>query len=286
MNGSYQIIEKRSLELGNDSDVIKDEIESGKYPGLSLYGNQLVYKTEHIYPNRSAHPDRIALLFLFTNPHPESVARGLFLSEPHSQTFWQRLFESCHLRLPLGTQIDLKSWDESTTKVLGELVLRGEYESEFLIYFHCLWPVPTKQPSDLKSLFKSNKNLLREIERSGMDELEKLVQDEQIRHIVVFAGPTFHEVTGANIDSYKGWASRLIQAINDFQGNRDAEKYWLRLRSGYAKATFSQNVDVYLALNTHAKNWGKERGKRYFTFGLDMIFERILIMMDVKQRGL
>jgi len=50
MNGLYQIIEERSLELRNDPDVIKDEIESGKYPGLSLYGNQLVYKTEHIYP--------------------------------------------------------------------------------------------------------------------------------------------------------------------------------------------------------------------------------------------
>jgi len=279
-----RIITSRTLKLGDNFAAIKEKIETyPKYASLKKRklcefnpeNNELVYRTEKIYPNRSEHPQRIPVLLLFSNPHPDSVARGLFLSEPHSRSFWQRLFESDYLCLPVGG-INLERWDESTLKLLGKLMLEGKYESRFLLYFHCLFPIPTRQLADLKRLFKSAPHLWAKIERSGMEELGKLTKDERIKHIVVFAGPTFQALTGASVETYKGWRNKVKHSVDDYLKDRDTGKYWASLCAGYAKTKLGSNdVDIYLGLDTWAKNMGKGMGKRYFTWALDMILAKI-----------
>jgi hypothetical protein len=179
--------------------------------------------------------------------------------------------------MPSGERINLTGWDKSTPKRLGELMLEGKYKSRFLLYFHCLLPIPTRQPTDSKILFKSKPLLWERLKSSGMAELIQLIKDERIKHIVVFAGPTFKAVTGTNEDTYKGWRDKIMHAVDDYLKYEDTEKYWKSLSAGYAKAKLgSNNVEVYLGLDTWSKNLGKGMEKRYFTWALDMILDRIL----------
>ena len=276
------IITSRSLELSDNFDDIVSKIENdSRYAGLKelceFYSqeNRVEYSTERIHPNHSEHPTRIPILFLFSNPHPDSVASGLFLSERHSRTFWQRLFESDHFRLTCG-EINLVCWDERTPELLGQLMLEGKYESKFLLYFHCLWPIPTNQVADLKRLFASNPPLWGKINEDGLEKLRELIKHEQIKHIVVLTGEIFHLITGANKAAYKGRRDLIKCAVNDYLADRNIKNYWERLSFCHAKASFSNDVDVYLGLDTRSKNMGKGMKKRYFTFALDMILNGIL----------
>lgn len=283
------IITSRSLELSDNLDDIVNTIKSdSRYAGLKKLckfycnENRIRYFTERIYPNHSEHPARIPILFLFSNPHPCSVKLGLFLSGPHSRSFWQRLFESDYLRLPVG-EINLKCWDKSTPKLLGQLMLEGKYESDFLLYFHCLWPIPTNQVADLKRLFALKSQLLwGKIDEGGQKELAELVEHEQIKHIVVFTGEIFRLITGANKADYKGRRDLIKCAVNDFSRDGNIEKYQRRLSFCHAEARFSNNVDVYLGLDTRSKNIGKGMKKRPFTSVLDMILGRILEINGVE----
>jgi len=132
------IITKQSLKLGSNFDSIKRKIETdSKYCGLrklcKFYPDEkrIEYSTERIYP--SERPGRIPILFLFSNPHPDSVRRGLLFSEPRSKAFWQRLFESKYFRMRTDDEINLEHWNESTPKRLGQLMVEGRYESDFLV---------------------------------------------------------------------------------------------------------------------------------------------------------
>jgi hypothetical protein len=262
------IITSRRLKLGGAFADIRNKIETdSKYAGLkklcrfSSEKNELVYCTEKIYPKRSEHTKRIPVLFLFSNPHPDSVACGLFLSEPHSRTFWQRLSEikKNYLQFPLGA-VNLERWDESIPR-LREIMLKGDYKSPFLLYFHCLYPIPTRQLRDLKSLLNSKPQLWAVVERSGMEELDRLVKSEQIKHIVVFSKEVFRVITKTEV---KGWGKK--DAIHEFLKSGDKEKYW---------GVDSDGVYIYLSLHTRAKDWKDDKEQRYFTRFLDLIFTRI-----------
>jgi len=283
MSGLKPIITSRSLELGDSFADIRSKMESDlRYTGLKklckFYSqeNRVEYSTERIYPNHSEHSTRIPILFLFSNPHPDSVASGLLLSEPHSQTFWQRLFESEYFCMTPDEKINLKRWDESTPRLLGQLMLEGKYESKFLLYFHCLWPIPTNQVADLKRLFASTPQLWGKINEDGLKELAELIGHEQIKHIVVFTGEVFHLITGVNKADYKGRRDKIKYAAIDFLKDGDIEKYWKKLSFCHTKAKFSNDVDVFLSLDTRSKNVGKGMKKRYFTWALDMILKGIL----------
>lgn len=128
-------IVSRRLKLGGSFAEIRNRIETdSKYAGLknlcsfSPEKNELIYRTEHIYPNRSEHPDRVPVLFLFSNPLPESVACGLFLSELYSRTFWQRLSEinKDYLQFPPGA-VNIEHWGNSIPR-LREVMLKGDYK--------------------------------------------------------------------------------------------------------------------------------------------------------------
>lgn len=281
------IVTSRSLELGDYFDDVVNIIENDSSLE-SLYKscpkeNRVEYFTERIHPNHCEHPDRIPILFLFSNPHPDSVRRGLFLSEPHSQTFWARLFESDYFRMPPDVEISLESWDEKTPELLGQLMLKGKYRSPFLLYFHCLWPLPTKQVADLRKLFASTPTLWERINKDGVEELTELTKREQIKHLVVFTGQIFQLITGAKKADYKGRRDKIKGTVIDYLKDNKTEKYWDRLSFCHAKAGFSNDVDVYLSLDTRSKNLKIEgTEQRYFTIAIDMILKRVIESIGLK----
>lgn len=296
MTTSKPLVTMKSLELDNDADFddIKKRIESYPiYAGLKklccfhLEEKRIDYLTESIHPNREKKDrDRIPVLFLFSNPHPDSVSRCLFFSEPHSRAFWERLSESDYFKKDVKLMKKwVKNWDDSTTpKEIAQFMLQGKYENPFLLYFHCLWSIPTKKPEHLKSLFKGNRQLWEEkVNGVGKEELRRLVEDQKIKHIIVFPAPIFYEITRVRALEVKEW-QRSVMRADCFSGNKekDREKYWATRPYPYvAKAKLPNgvnDVDVYLAFDTHAKNWGKaigkETGKRYFMWVIDMILMR------------
>ncbi len=287
MNENDSIITTRELYLGDRFEGIRDKIENPdnnkKYLKYQELGdickfypdkNRLEYNTERIYPNASNHRDRIPILFLFSNPHPVSVKTGLFLSEPRSRKFWVRLFESKHLT-PLNTGIDLERWNRSTPSTLGNLMLEGIYNSNFAIYFHCLYPIPTRQLQDLYSLFGKRTELWKQIERNSIAELALLLKKESINHVIIFTSPVFQLLTDAKKESVGGWRRKVIDAIK----NGNVKQLWAQNGPGKANAKdkehFSENANFYHTLDTHVKDWGKGMDQRYFTLSLDSIFSAI-----------
>jgi len=272
------IITKRSLELGGSFDSIKNKIEAdSKYCGLKklckFYPDEkrLEYCTERIYP--SEHPDRIPILFLLSNPHPDSVRHGLLFSEPHSKAFWQRLFESKHFRMRPTDEINIECWDESTPKRLGQLMVESRYGSDFLLYFHCFYPVPTNQLQDFESLFKWDTELRKAIDVTSKTELVRLTKEKDIKHIVAFTVPLFRMITKTN---RPGWRDLINRAkhdflANDFPKDEDVEERLERLSLGN-----ENDVDVYMGLDTRWKNVTTREGERYFSLILDAIFKTIL----------
>jgi hypothetical protein len=269
--------------MGDRFTEIKDKIDNDpKYRELRCIckffpdEKRLEYKTEGIYPNSSDHTDRTPILFLFSNPHPVSVKNGLLLSVKGARTFWTRLFESKELRLP-DDKMNLECWDKTTPKILGNLMLEGIYKSPFIIYFHCLYPVPTRQLPDLYSLFGAKTPLWQQIKTDGIKELAQLLKGKSIKHVVIFTGSIFQLITGVDDESIQGWRKNLFNAMDDFQTSKDKENYWSQLSSSKANAKpeISEDASVYHALDTHAKDWYKGMEKRYFTLALDMIFEKI-----------
>jgi hypothetical protein len=267
-NTLRQVIISKRLKLGSSFAEIRSKIETdSKYAGLKNLcrfrpeENELAYRTEKIYPNRCEHPKRIPILFLFSNPHPDSVACGLFLSEPHSRSFWQRLSEinKDYLQFPQGA-VNLEHWEESILK-LREIMLKGDYKSPFLLYFHCLYPIPTSKPKDLRGLFKSAPHIWKEIKVSSNRELFKLTKNEQIKHIVVFNVGVFRTITKTKV---KGWGKK--DAAEEFLKSGNKERYW---------GVDSNGAHIYLSLHTRAKNWKDGKGQYYFTRFLDLIFTRI-----------
>ena len=263
-----RVIVQRRLKLGSSFAEVRSKIKTDtKYEGLknlccfSPEKNELVYLSEKIHPNRSKHPKRIPVMFLFSNPHPDSVARGLFLSGSHSRTFWQRLSEidKHYLQFPPGA-VNLEHWDESIPR-LGEIMLKGDYESPFLLYFHCLYPIPTSKPEDLRGLFKSAPHIWEEIEMSSNQELVKLTKGEEIKQIVVFSARVFRIITKTKV---KGWGNK--DAADEFLKSRDRENHW---------GADSDGTHIYLSLHTRAKNWKDDKGRYYFTRFLDLIFAAI-----------
>lgn len=280
MSELKRIVTTKSLELGDSFNQIRDMIMNDTrfktlkelvkfYPEES----RIEYLTEEIHPNGSVHPSRIPILFLFSNPHPSSVLCGLFLSEPHSRTFWQRLFKSSYFHIPHDKQIDLTRWDTVAAERLGELMADGDYESDFLLYFHCFYSVPTRQMADFEALFKPNTELRNSIEQTSRKELVSLIRKDNIKHIVAFTIPLFCKVTSTNKAGWRGLVKHGKNDSPDFPKDKDVEQRHVSLSMAEADV---RDVNVYMGLDTRWKNVSNDRGEHYFTLILIAILKKIL----------
>ncbi|MBW2648038.1 MAG: hypothetical protein JRE23_18110 [Deltaproteobacteria bacterium] len=142
---------------------------------------QITYETEEIIPQADG-PERKKVLLLFKNPHPDSVQTGLYLSEKHSKTFWNRLFE-----VKFNENLLPLLQNDSWVKAVANTLTSGNYDSEFLYYFKCLYPFPSRQFNDLKSLFASAPNTYRkEIEKRSISDFWAFLEEHEITNVIVF----------------------------------------------------------------------------------------------------
>jgi hypothetical protein len=152
-------------------------------------------------------------------------------------------------------------------------MVEGRYESVFLLYFHCFYPVPTNQLQDFESLFKRDAEPRKAIDMASKTELVRLTKEKGVKNIVAFTVPLFRMITKTG---KPGWRDLIKRAkhdflTNDFPKDEDVEERRARLSLGNAN-----DIDVYMGLDTRWKNVTTRKGGRYFTLILDAIFKRIL----------
>jgi len=150
LTGQYNSIKTRIKQLD-------DFIDLSRICSFNDERKSLTFKTEKIHTEITG--DKFtSLMFLFSNPHPLSVKAGPFLSEERSRSFWQRPFECKHINPPKKKiKKAIKNWAGSTSEILSDCLLRGEYDSKFKLFFDCLESLPTNQYDDLKKLFQSKR---------------------------------------------------------------------------------------------------------------------------------
>jgi hypothetical protein len=295
MKNKNEIVFWKEIYLGDKFAEITDKIFNDPiYEGLLRIcefdesRKILGYKTEALYPEPQS---RIPVLFLFSNPYPGSVENGLFHSDSTAQSFWACLFETDYIKLPPmppDDTIDTSKIgkDQSTRDHLAQLMLDGHYrslihkkESPFIIYFHCLETIPTLKPEHLKQLFKSAPEIWNQLKSNSMKCLETLSKNQSVEDIIVFSKPTFLQITGTDGNGLNNWREIVRQA----RDNNTPDELWGLGGSAVAKAKFSEEVNVYLALDTRLKNDGKVGGKSLFTWALDQIFINIILNHPSRQ---
>jgi hypothetical protein len=194
--------------------------------------------------------------------------------------------------------LNLEHWSKSTPEELGQLMLQGKYDSPFLFYFHCLWPIPTNQVPDLKRIFRADKRLKEKVEEAGRKELEEIIEAQQIKHIIVFAAPIFKQITEGKT-APKDWRNltksvvdREVEWLNNpasriWEGTPDSH-HWPLLSEGQGKYISSSDVEVYLGLDTRYKNLGKDMERRCFTRVIDMILQVIeySVKSELEEKGM
>ncbi len=92
-------------------------------------------------------------------------------------------------------------------------MVEGQYESDFLLYFHGFYPVPTNQLRDFKSLFKRDAEPRKVIDMASITELVRLTKEKDVKHIVAFTVPLFRMITKT---SKPGWRDLINRAKHDF----------------------------------------------------------------------
>ena len=230
---------------------------------------EISYRTEEIIP-QAITPDRKKVLLLFKNPHPDSVQTGLYLSEPSSKKFWNRFFEvkfNANL-LPL---LENDSWIQAVAKTLTS----GNYDNQFLYYFKCLYPFPSRQFNDLISLFSSAPNTYRqEIEKRSISDFWAFLEKHEITYIIVFFIDGMRTLTHIPSVSSKDIINGIKTGIDQYICDRNTEGFWQLYKKMKVKS--SRGITFYFNMNTRTKNHGSHLPKRYFTYNLEFILQDIL----------
>ena len=229
----------------------------------------ITYNTEEILP-RAIDPRRKKVLLLFKNPHPGSVEAGLYLSAANSKTFWERFFEvSCNSSLlPL---IYRGSWVQD----IADAMVSGEYDSEFLYYFRCLYPFPSRQFNELKSLFSSAPVTYRKelVERSVAD-FWAFLRGQGIADVIVFFIDGMRILAGMSTASSSDAIGAIKRGVEEYVATGSLASF----RRAYdgLKVKTPEGVTFYYNMNTRTKNHGIHLPKRYFTYNLEFILQNIL----------
>ena len=230
---------------------------------------QIKYKTEEIIPE-AVNPDRKKVLLLFKNPHPDSVHAGLYLSEKYSKTFWNRFFEVKY-NAELMPLLQKDSWIKDVANTLTS----GNYNSQFLYYFKCLYPFPSKQFNDLINLFSSAPNTYRqEIEERSIADLWEFLEKHEVTNVIVFFIDGMRILTDTPSISSNNVIKGIKEGIDKYICDGSTNHFW-QLYKGL-KVKTPEEITFYFNMNTRTKNHGSHLAKRYFTYNLEFILQDIL----------
>jgi len=230
---------------------------------------QIKYKTEEIIPE-AVNPDRKKVLLLFKNPHPDSVHAGLYLSEKYSKTFWNRFFEVKY-NAELMPLLQKDSWIKDVANTLTS----GNYNSQFLYYFKCLYPFPSKQFNDLINLFSSAPNTYRqEIEERSIADFWEFLEKHEVTNVIVFFIDGMRILTDTPSISSNNVIKGIKEGIDKYICDGSTNHFW-QLYKGL-KVKTPEEITFYFNMNTRTKNHGSHLAKRYFTYNLEFILQDIL----------
>ena len=274
-----QIIKEETIKFVNKAeyDSVKSKLESEpKYESIrkiiEKYDDEtfkISYKTEEIIP-QVIDENRIKVLLLFKNPHPDSVKAGLYLSEPSSKKFWDRFFE-----VEFNEKLIPLLQNDSWVKDVADTLTSGNYECEFLYYFKCLYPFPSRQFNELTDLFSSApRTYNREIEKRSITDFWEFINKHKIANVITFFIDGMRLLTRGDFENARHIISKIKKGIDEY-GSTGKRGYFWNCYEGLKKEVPGK-AHFYFNMNTRTKNHGVHLPKRYFTYNLEFILQDIL----------
>ncbi len=226
---------------------------------------RLHFLTESIQP-RVVSTTRPRVMLLFSNPHPESVETGLFMSETNSRQFWGTLRCIGHL----GMTHDFR-WHHQGVLDTVSVLLNGAYgdDSSPLLFFECLYPVPSKSPKDLRRLFADTAAFDHYLHRPAIERIGRVLAANDIRVVLVFTGETFDHIVDR-----PGISKHSRQIIHSAVKTGDEALFWDRmdkheLRRPAQLPSMKHECTAIKVMDTRAKNWWRVEGRPVFSHVLD-----------------
>ncbi len=228
---------------------------------------RLHFLTESIQPKISSR-ERPRVMLLFSNPHPESVKKGLFMSEKRSRGFWDILCCSKHLDINHDFHWDKDSIDETVS-----LLFSGNYEGP-LLFFECLYPIPSSSPKDLRKLFRPRTgDFERYLHHSSLERISAILTNHDIKVVLVFTGETFEAIVGKSGIS-KGSRQILCSSVKKALDTGNERLFWEcmdkhKLIAQANLPNLRHKCTAIKVMDTRAKGWwpvgdGDERRSTFY----------------------
>jgi len=264
LDPSSAAIKEVCMEFGDSAEHARRcwcKIEGLSEAKVCWEGTCLRFLTESIHPRVSS-PARPRVMLLFSNPHPESVSTGLFMSEKNSRQFWEMLCSHSQL----GMSHDFR-WDADGVDDTVSLLLNGDYGNDEspLLFFDCLYPIPSKSPKDLKRLFAKADDFERYLHRPSLERITAILADHHIKVVLTFTGETFESIV-----SKPGISKHSRQTLCDAVKTRDEAAFWERmdrhgLRTQVTLPGVKHECTAVKLMDTRAKNWWPVEGRSVFS---------------------
>ena len=273
-------IHKAYIDFGDTSEDAKKNIqrEVERFRGVKVAweSTRMHFFTESIHPD-IASPERPRVMLLFSNPLPESVCEGLFMSEKRSRGFWE-IVRGIN---QLGINYDF-CWDEHGIQEAVSLLLNGDYGNRRspLLFFDCLYQIPSKAPDDLRKLFcRRSGDFDRYLRRPSLERIGRIINRYDIKTVLVFEGDTFESIIGERGIS-KGYREILCSAVRGTikEKKRNKEVFWEqmdehKLRRQVDIPDLNHSCTAIKVMNTRAKDWWKNGGRSIFSWVLEYALE-------------
>ena len=267
---SSAAISNTCLDFGDSTEYAKRRWP--KVDGFSKVescweGTRLHFLTESIQPNISFR-ERPRVMLLFSNPHPESVKTGLFMSEKRSRGFWEIL--RCSKQLDINHDFH---WDTDSIRETVSLFLNGDYEGP-LLFFECLYPVPSNSPKDLRKLFRPRTgDFERYLHRPSLERISAILTNHNIKVGLSFIGETFESIVGKPGIS-KGSRQILCSSVKKALDRGNERLFWEcmdkhKLREQASLPNLKHKCTAIKVMDTRAKGWWPIGGWSIFSHVLD-----------------
>jgi hypothetical protein len=265
-----EAITEAHIDFGESAEHAKKQIQQvNGFKGIEVYweGKRLHFFTERIHPN-IASPKRPRVMLLFSNPHPDSVRKGLFMSEKSSRGFWKILNSISQL----GINQDFR-WDNNDDiQQTVSLLLNGNYGNHKspLLFFDCLYQIPSRLPEDLRKLFKPKSgDFDRYLRSPSIKRIGEIINRYDIKTVLVFEGDTFESIVGEQ-GSSKGYREILHSSVKEDNG--DGEAFWKHIDSSKLRrqaVLLNHSFKIIKVMNTRGKDWWKFKERSVFSWVLE-----------------
>lgn len=156
------------------------------------------------------------------------------------------------------------------------LLLHGNYGNDTspLLFFECLYQIPSQSPEDLKKLFAPRTdNFDRYLHQPSLERIARILNKHSIKAVLIFTGKTFESVIGKPGIS-KNSRQTLRCAAKMALDRGDEQIFWRivdehGLRAPASLPDLEHECTAIKMMDTRAKDWWKERGWSVFSHALD-----------------